>query len=37
MSKPNHNKAVTEPELLSDTEMDLVIEKFNTYGTNAQQ
>lgn len=29
--------AVAEPELLSDTEMDLVIEKFKTYGANAQQ
>lgn len=29
--------SVAEPELLSDTEMDLVIEKFKTYGANAQQ
>jgi L-fuculose-phosphate aldolase len=29
--------AVAEPELLSDAEMDLVIEKFKTYGANAQQ
>ena len=28
---------VAEPELLSDAEMDLVIEKFKTYGANAQQ
>lgn len=29
--------SVAEPELLSDIEMDLVIEKFKTYGANAQQ
>ena len=29
--------SVAEPELLSDTEMDLVIEKFKAYGANAQQ
>jgi L-fuculose-phosphate aldolase len=28
---------VAEPELLSDAEMDLVIEKFKTYGANASQ
>ena len=29
--------SVAEPELLPDTEMDLIIEKFKTYGANAQQ
>ena len=29
--------AVAEPVLLSDAEMDLVIEKFKTYGADAQQ
>ena len=29
--------SVAEPELLSDTEMDLVIEKFKAYGANPQQ
>jgi len=29
--------AVSEPMLLSTAEMDIVIEKFKTYGTNAQQ